>query len=518
MPEVATLHNWSTAQPYIASAPTWVVDDMSKMRVGAYTFYDSQFLNAPDTWKVLMYATNRRPVYVPSAKVLINTINRYVAPGMEVIADPTQITQGDGGQPVGAGSDATAVDPAQPLRDLFRTTGFYATFAAEKRMGSVRGDWLFMLQGDLEKVEGHRLSIVAVDPAAYFPIWSEEDPDVRIGVHIVEQWEINGDPYIYRTTFRKETPEGIIGGPGTITVEEAVFKTDEWGGPGGMKEGSPVQTVRSAEPLDPRITEIPVYHFRNNYRNGEDFGTSDLAGLESLMVSINQNASDEDIALALVGLGVYTTDAGAPVDEDTGEELPWEIGPARVVERPTGSEFDRVPGILTVQPYLDHIGMLNDYVRQTAALSDVAMGRVDVNVAESGIALALELAPTIAMAEEKELEIKGRLIEMFNDIKSWLLVYEGINLGETRFIPKFNEKIPVNRAQRFTELITLLDKNVVSTAYVRAELRRLGYDMPDDASMLEQIIAEKQAMQQIVSDVTGSRLDSELNSGDPATA
>jgi hypothetical protein len=506
-----TLTNWSTAEPYIASAPNWVIDDLNKLRVGAYTFYDSLYLNAPDTWKVLMYATNRKPIYIPSAKVLINTINRYVAPGMDVIVDPAQVAADPTAAAAAPGAEGEAiVDPAQPLRDLFKRTGFYAKFAAEKKMGSARGDWIFMIQGDESKPELARISIVTIDPAAYFPIWDETDPEIRVGCHIVEQWEINGEARIYRTTFRKDTGE-VMGGPGTITVEEAIFKTDEWGGPGGMKEGTPVEVVRSPEPLDPRITQIPVYHIRNNYRNGEDFGTSDLSGLESLMMGVNQNASDEDLTLSMTGLGVYTTDAGAPLDPVTGEEADWEIGPAKVVEVPAGHNFGRVSGITTVQPYLDHIAMLDKGIRDTAAISDIALGRVDVSTEPSGIALALELAPTLAMAEEKELEISARLEEMFNDLKAWLLVYEGVNTGETRFIPKYKDKLPPNRKQTFDELMALFTNNIVSAAYVRAELVRLGYSLPADEDMMAQIVSEKQSMQQIVSDVTGSRIDSELN-------
>lgn len=501
------MHNWKTAEPYIASTNIpWIQDDLNKIRVAAYGFYESTFMNAPDSWKVLMYETNRRPVYVPSSKTLINAINRYVAPEMEVIVDEQALLA------TGVTIDPSQPDPAQPIRDLFYREMFYAKFAAEKRMGFVRGDWLFMIQGDLLKAEGTRLSIIAVDPASYFPIWDETDPDVRIGCHIVTQWKIEGedDVRIFRTTFRKEFQGEVIGGPGTITVEESIFAQDEWGGP-GMDEGSPIEVVTPLTPLDPLITEIPVYHFRPNYRNGEDWGTSSIAGLESLMVSINQNASDEDIALALAGLGVYTTTAGAPIDETTQQELPWEIGPSRVVEVPRDDTFSRVPGITSVDPYQDHLSFIRNVMSETAGISPVALGNVTVEEAESGIALLLKLGPTLSMAQEAELEITGKLRQMFFDLRSWLEVYEGINLMSFTFMPKYGEKVPLNRKQRFDELMSLLDRNVVSTSYVRAQLKAMGYPMPTDEEMLAQIIAEKTSMQQIVSDVTGSRIDQELN-------
>lgn len=507
MPEMpGTLHNWSTAEPYIKSGDvSWIADPLDKLRIGAYTFYDSVFRNAPDTWAVVMYETNRRPLYIPSAKILINAINRYVAPNMEVVVDQ-QALLAQGGT-----LDPNQPDPAQAIRDLFHREMFYAKFAAEKRMGRVRGDWIFMIQGDELKVEGSRISLVTVDPGSYFPIWSEEDPDVRVGVHIVTQWINPGDDEIkiYRTTFRKTTPPNVVGGPGTITVEEAIFPLDEWGGP-NMEEGES-EIVKPLTPLDPRITEIPVYHMRPNHMPGEDYGTSDLSGLESMMVAVNQGASDEDIALALTGLGVYETDAGPPLDPTTGATLPWRIGPSRVVEVPKDHHFGRVQGITSVEPYQVHISYIDGKIAESMGLGPIAMGNVAVEEAESGIALALKLAPTISMAEEQELEINGKMRQMLHDLKAWLEVYEGIGgLDTFTFTTKYGDKIPVNRKQRVEELIQLFAANLVSGAYVRGQLTGMGYEMPSDEEMLAQIIAEKQSMQQIVSDVTGSRIDTEL--------
>jgi hypothetical protein len=513
MPELPeTLHNWKTAEPYLKGGDVpWLTDDLSKIRISAYNFYDSVFMNAPDTWAVLMYETNRRPLYIPSAKILVNALNRYIAPNMDVVVDQQALLA------AGGTIDPNQPDPAQPIRDLFHREMFYAKFAAEKRMGRVRGDWIFMIQGDELKVEGSRISLIPVDPASYFPIWSEEDPDVRIGAHIVTQWTMPGEDEvkIFRTTFRKETPPGVIGGPGQITVEESIFPIDEWGGP-NMEEGESV-SVRPLTPLDPRITEIPVYHIRSNYRSGEDFGTSDLSGLEAAMVAVNQGASDEDIALALTGLGVYETDAGPPLDPTTGETLPWRIGPSRVVEVPAGHHFGRVQGLTTIDPYQVHIAYIDDKIAQTMGLGQIALGNVAVDEAESGIALALKLAPTLSHAEEQELEITGKMRQMLNDIKAWLQVYEGINSGDFVFMPKYGEKIPVNRKQRIDELLNLFNANIVSGSYVRGQLATLGYDMPTDEEMMRQIVEEKQTMQQIVSDVTGSRIDSELG-GDPVPA
>jgi hypothetical protein len=50
--------------------------------------------------------------------------------------------------------------------------------------------------------------------------------------------------------------------------------------------------------LPTQVTSIPVYHFRNNRSGNSIFGTSELQGIESLIVGVNQTATDQELAVA----------------------------------------------------------------------------------------------------------------------------------------------------------------------------------------------------------------------------
>jgi hypothetical protein len=237
-----------------------------------------------------------------------------------------------------------------------------------------------------------------------------------------------------------------------------------------------------------------------------------MRGLERIAAAIDQGISDEELTLAMEGLGVYTTDAGAPVD-DRGQDVPWNLGPAQVIELPNGKTFKRVAGVSSVAPYQEHLKYLHEQLDQTATIPAVAKGRVDVDVAESGIALMLELGPLLARAEEGELVITDVLTNMLYDLKAWFQAYESINIGAAVWIPTYGDKIPVNRKAKFAELLEMLASTtpLVSAQFVRTELAKLGYEFPDDTELMAQILEEKQMVGQVIADVTGSRIQSELD-------
>src|SRR5690606_37483404 len=107
--------------------------------------------------------------------------------------------------------------------------------------------------------------------------------------------------------------------------------------------------------------------------------SSELKGVEALMGSINQTITDEEVALALQGLGVYATDAPPP--SVNGVEQDWVIAPANVLEVPNGSWFKRIEGLSSVTPTLDHINFLTDALFE--GTGTFRTGHVDVQVAES---------------------------------------------------------------------------------------------------------------------------------------
>lgn len=147
----------------------------------------------------------------------------------------------------------------------------------------------------------------------------------------------------------------------------------------------------------------------------------------------------------------------------------------------------------------------------------VARGTVNVQAAESGIALLLELSPILARAEEKELTITDRLGNMFFDLPKWLVAYEGgiMNpLLNVRMLPTYGDKIPPNRSKDLADLLTIAKATpqIVPMKYIRQRMRSIGFDdLPDDATLEAEILAEQEARARVQQDAFGVAVDREVN-------
>lgn len=482
---------YSTLSNFFPQAkPTWIPDLLDQERIMSYELYERIYENVPDTFRLVARGAEDKPIYIPTAKTIINTTHRYVAPKLAFRIKPA----------LGMTVQQADIDVlTQFWQDFFARERFASQFNGNKRYGLIRGDWLWHVTGNLAKPEGSRISIRPIDPASYFPIWHEDDIDQVIGCHIVDQVIPPGekDVKIKRLTYRKGLNPGD-----PITVEEAWYKTDDWGGP----KAKPEKIIRPPQVIA-GITSLPVYHVKNTEEPGNPFGSSEIRGLERIMAGINQSISDEDLALALEGIGVYATDAPPPVDDD-GNETNWILGPGRVIEHPGGSTFSRISGVGSVGPYQEHLGFLLNMLKEASATPDVAIGKVDVSVAQSGIALALQLGPMLAKAEEKDqgiLDVHGQL---FYDLANqWFTTFEGANFSDVRVEPLFGDKIPQDRAGRLAELNDMLDRQVISTQYYRDEATKLGYVFPDDIVAGIQADSDRLAA---AADPFGARVNQEL--------
>lgn len=459
----------------------------------SYQLYEQIFENVPSTFKLVARGREDKPIYIPTAKTIVNTTNRYVAPKMGFMIAPRL------GETV---SPEEILVLTQFWQDFFKRERFYSQLNGNKRYGLVRGDWLWHITADPAKLEGRRLTIRPIDPGTYFPILHPDDVDKTIGCHIVEQLIPPGekDVKIKRLTYRKnETP----GGP--ISVEEAWFKLDDWGGP----KSKPTKIIKPLTILQ-GITNLPVYHVKNTEEPGNPFGSSEIRGLERIMAAVNQAISDEDLALAIEGIGLYATDAPPPKDDD-GNITNWVLGPGRMLEHPPspGSKgVYRVSGVGSVGPYQEHLGYLESKLKETSATPDIAIGRVDVSVAESGIALLLQMAPMIAKAEEKDTSVVDTHDQMFFDLATeWFPVYESVNFEGTIVSTTLGDKIPTNRTSRLAELNDMLDRQVISTQYYRDEATKLGYVFPEN---IESGIAADAARLAAAVDPFGARVGEEL--------
>lgn len=487
---------FATAAPLLSGFPGWVQGTEDKNRLASYALYDAIYWNVPDTFKLIQRGSDSSPIYVPAGRKIVETLHRYLAPELRIVADPA------------FGSEQQQAESMAVLTDLFRRERFYSRFSTNKREGIIRGDWLWHLYADPNKPEGSRISILPLDPSSYFPIYNPENVDEVIGCHIVEEVVYGGKPHVRRLTYEKDT---LMSGPSPINVTDETYEVDKWEDP----EAMPVAVNASPHVLPQPIDQIPVYHVQNFHQSGSIWGSSELRGMERLIAAINQSITDEELALALEGLGVYATDAGTPIDEETGEEVPWNMGPGRVVEVPSGSKFERVSGVSSVAPYQEHIKYLHGQLDGASATPGIASGEVDVETAESGIALYLRLQPLLAKATEKEQIVTDVHVNMLFDLRKWFQAYESTlasPMEEIRWLPVYGDKIPVNRKQRFDEVTKLHSEGVVPASWVRQELAKIGYEFPDDNDVMEQILLEKEMLAKVEADAFGARLDRELDS------
>lgn len=490
---------YSTVEAFFGALPSWVhVDDQHRIR--SYQIYEEIYWNAPESFRLVFRGTENRPIYVPSGRIIVETANRYVGKGLTWIADPERGEQGQ--------RDAMMV----AFDNMFRREKFRTKYNSNKRFGLIRGDWVFHVTADDTKPEGTRISLHAVDPASYFPIFEDQiveggNPDRIVKVHLVERFiDKDNKELVYRQTY-EQTERGVLS-------SLAVFEPNRWFADAKGNEQPKIRELRPPVLLPPQITKIPVYHIKNFEAPGQPFGSSEMRGIEMLMAGITQSMSDEDVALALEGLGVYTTSSGTPVDDD-GNEVDWVIGPGRVIENV--SDFKRVNGVGSVQPFQDHINSMFSFSKMATSTPDIAVGRVDVQVAESGVALSLSMAPIIAKAEEKDDIISDTINQMFFDLGTmWFPTYERQQFGEAQLIAAFGNKLPTNTKALIDECVQMMSTEppMMSATTAREILRKeAGIEFSEQE--LARIIQEKQAMQEFEpADPFEQRTEQELGAGE----
>jgi hypothetical protein len=475
---VAVFTPYTTASSLFGTKPSWIPSELDQQRIQSYLLYEQIYWNVPDIFKVSLRGSNDAPIYIPSGRTIVDTTNRYTAPAFNVIVRD-RVTGASG-----ESQDTLAARMA--ISDLMARERFRSKFSGAKRYGLIRGDWVWHITADPTKALGSRISIVALDPGMYFKISDPEDIDTVVGCHLAQQvTDANGDPAIRRLTYRKDStnPEEP-----TVTVEEGLFPVDNW----ESDTAKPSTVIRPVTQLV-GIRSLPVYHVKNFEEPGNPFGSSELRGLERLMAAVNQVMSDEDLTLAIEGIGVYATDAPQPIDPVTKAPTNWKLGPGRVAHRPPGSKFERINGATSVGAYGDHFGRLVAAMREAASTPDIAVGQVDVQVASSGIALALQLGPMLAKAGEKnELIIDVHNQMWFDIVNQWMPVYEETQFVDVAVTCVVGDAIPVDRVARLTELNDMLDRGVIDTEFYRQEASKLGYESPEGIG--DRALAEKQSL------------------------
>lgn len=485
---------WSSLDNMLGRPPAWWPEE-ERERIQAYEKYDQMYWNDP-TQYALRVLENEQPIYVPNARIVVDTTAQWLMKGMQVVATadgPAEpLERNPEEAPAASTIDRRSLSPAQrSLESFLKRERFYSKFNINKQAGITRGDSAFHITADPDKPEGERISIDTLHPGMVWKVPDPEDPDKTIRIHLVEQWTDPNDPqekvYIRKLTYHKVTEAGKR----RIAREEAIYELNGdkgfWFGPTPQK----VKTILPYELLDERITQFPVYWFSNIEWESQTYGSSELRGLEFLEWAVSQGTTDTQMALALEGLGVYATDGGRPVD-DAGKETDWEVYPGGVMEVPAGSYFRRVEGVGSITPMMDQLKYLESKMYAAAGMTDVALGQVDVQVAQSGIALAIKFMPTLARIEPRDTGYTEILQQMWFDMRFWFEVYDPKGQIPEVDIKIAKNKLPPNRVETLNELNNMLDRKIISRRYYREKAIELGYDIPADED--DQILKEQEAI------------------------
>lgn len=480
---------YATAKPYIDEAGT-PSENISASgedtdRVRAYQLYEDFYYNRPETFKVFLRGDNQDPVYIPTAKKIVEAMNRFYCKSFAFVIPPT-------------GNEALAAAEADlqlNIGNLFKRERFMSKFKSQKRMSLIRGDGMFFLTADPNKAPGSRISVNELNPGNYFPILDPADKTRVIGCHIVDvvrdpREEDASKTIARRLTYLKggvtynaklsryEAPAVPVDGIWTETTHWTIGKWDDRNMKKADMEQAKGQGIVDVPmfQLPMPINSLPVYHWRNVVLDDKVFGNSEITGIETLIQGINQGISDTQLTMILQGLGIYVTDSKPPVDE-SGQEIGWELGPGKVAEIKAGGKFDRVSGVGSVTPALELIQEMKTGAQEANGIPDIAAGKVDVTVAESGVSLELQLMPMLAAAEEKQTELLGVMDQMFYDLKTmWFPAYEQKNFPpEVNIVSTVESAMPVNRSEKVQEVMLLFTSNLITIASAQAELAKLGY-------------------------------------------
>lgn len=472
---------YSSLDSMLGKPPGWWPEE-EQQRIASYEKYDQLYWNDPTQYAIRVLE-NEQPIYVPNARTIVDTTAHYLLKGLTINL-PSQ-------------------DPKESNQkfwdDFCKRERFYSKFHRNKQSGVARGDWAFHITADPTKEEGSRISIDTLHPGMVWKVPHPDDPDDIIRIHIVQQWiEPNDDekkPRIRKLTYHKidkNHPDWT--GTRRIARDEAIYEIEPtWHGP----EPKLVRQILKYDFLPPEIDQFPVYWFNNIEWESQDYGSSEIRGLEFLDWAVSQGCTDTQMALGLEGLGVFATDGGRPVD-DQGNETDWEVAPGKVMEVPSGAYFRRVDGVGSVTPMMEQLKYLESKMYQASAMTDVALGQVDVQVAQSGIALAIKFMPTLAKLEHRDTAGVEITQQMVHDLKKWFLVYERMNIVDDFDVSIAASKLPKNRTETVNELNNMLDRKVISKKYYREQMRELGYAIPDDI--------EKQIMEEAKEDAKRAAL------------
>lgn len=459
-----------------------------KLRLRTYDLYEDLYINSTYQLRIVLRGEDQTPILMPTGKKLVEATNRFLGVNVDYLVE-------------GQGDEGTQQNLDAYFKAWFKREAFKTKFESAKRWGLVRGDSIFYIYADMAKDPGERVCITELDPRQVFEI--EDIQGELTGYHIVDLVRDWRDPEVIkyitrRRTFRKAVDDyGQVIKASPVTTELGFFELNAWDDRTDEQAGELEPVTEGAvqngahEPIelgfpDAPITQFPLYKWTNNKFQNTSWGTSQLAGLETLMYAMNQSMTDEDATIVFQGLGMYVTTSGPPIDPNTGQVTDWNIGPMQIIEIGQDQKFDRVTGVTDMKPFQDHIEFIDEKgLAESSGIPEVAIGRVDVQSAESGISLKLQFMPLLAQNAEKELTLITLLDQMFHDfVTQWLPAFEPESFGdyavmqETSVVCIFDDPMPVDRTTVINEVVLLEENNLILTTMAVAKIRSLGWQYP----------------------------------------
>lgn len=467
------------ALDFIKDADANIVNAWDAKRVSTYDLYENLYLNSTVSLKIVLRGDDQVPILMPSARKIVEATNRFLGKNLNYFVDA-------------GGDEGTRQSVDQWWADFFKRETVVTKFNSSKRWGLIRGDGALIVSANPGKGVGQRISIDELDPRYIFEITDGQDGVV--GYHIVDLVQDFRSPdkpekqIARRRTFRKAFDDQGIA---AITSELTFWEIGKWDDRDPVNAGK-VERVPNPEAdeelffLPATITQLPVYKWRTRPPQNSGWGHSILTGLETLLYSINQSLSDEDATIVFQGLGMYVTTSGPPRDPATGDVTDWNIGPKQIIEINREETFERVTGITDISPFTNHMTFIDEKgLSESSGTPEVAIGRVDVAIAESGISLQLQLMPLLTANAELELEMINVIDQMFHDITTmWLPGYEVEVFGnfevmqEITVVCLFDDPMPRNRDADIQEVVLLDSSGLILKTMAIAKLRSLGWEYP----------------------------------------
>lgn len=463
-----------------AEAPNWLPDDDAQ-RAATYDSLEGVYWSEDWSYTLRVIVTEQ-PVYTPNPRIVVDTISHYLLKGLTIgVEDPEKNKQ-----------------EAQDLEDFLDREMFYPRFHTAKLGGCIHGDFVLHMTADPDKPAGKRISLCSVHPGKVVRKFDDDD-----GEHVTEAWicepyqdpDNKDEPLIRRLHYwyvqgsvstDSDEPDDIPADAPQMTQdgvlryvwsEELILRNNEklW-----TDEEEVYQTLNPEGQLPEEINHIPIFWFKNIAMDGQPFGSSDLRGLERMFRGVSQQHTDLNVAMALDGLGLYATDAPPPATA-SGTEGTWTIEPGQVQQVPNGNFFKRVEGIGSVQPMIDTIKYAEEKINQAAGLSEVALGAVAPAMASNPMALAVNFMPTLSKVEERDHFGLAKLKHVFWMWTMFREAYESkVWPAKLKVTVQIGEKLPQDRTARINELNNMLDRDIISKAFYRQEMEKLGYQFPDD--------------------------------------